>query len=105
MVVRPIVIYAATVWWPRVKFKTSKAELSKLQRMACLGIDGSMKTAPTTAIEVLIGLLPLHLQLEAEAIAGIYRLYCSDQWKRKSDGFGHAYMTGHENRTHPTDGD
>jgi hypothetical protein len=30
VVVRPIVIYAATVWWPRFKFKTSKAELSKL---------------------------------------------------------------------------
>jgi hypothetical protein len=37
MVVRPIVIYAATVWWPRFKFKTRKTELSKLQRMACLG--------------------------------------------------------------------
>jgi hypothetical protein len=35
-VVRPIVTYAATVWWPRVKFKTSQAELSKLQRVACL---------------------------------------------------------------------
>jgi hypothetical protein len=29
-VVRPIVTYTATVWWPRVKLKTSQAELSKL---------------------------------------------------------------------------
>jgi hypothetical protein len=46
MVVRPIVTYAATVWWPSVRFKTSKVEFSKLQRMACLGITGAMKTAP-----------------------------------------------------------
>jgi hypothetical protein len=29
--------------------------------------------------------------LEAEAREGIYRLYCSDQWKLKSEGFGYAY--------------
>jgi hypothetical protein len=37
-VVRPIVTNAATIWWPRVKLKTSQAELSRLQRTACLGI-------------------------------------------------------------------
>jgi hypothetical protein len=47
MVVRPTVIYADTVWWP-----------SELQRMACLAIAGAMRT---TAVEVLIGLPPLHL--------------------------------------------
>jgi hypothetical protein len=61
--------------------------------MACLSITAEIKTAPTAAIEVLIGLPPLHLQLVPEARAGIYRLYCSDLWKPKSEGFGHAYMT------------
>jgi hypothetical protein len=28
--VRPIITDGVTVWWSRVKFKTSKAELSKL---------------------------------------------------------------------------
>jgi hypothetical protein len=93
MVVRPIVTYAATVWWHMVKYSTSWAELSKLQRMACLGITGAMSTAPTAAIEVLLGLPPLHLQLEAEARAGIYRLHCSDQRKPKSKCFGHMHMT------------
>jgi hypothetical protein len=54
-VVRPIDTYSATVWWPRVKFKTSQAELSKLQRVACLGITGAIKTTPTAAMEVLLG--------------------------------------------------
>jgi hypothetical protein len=71
------------VWWARIKYGTSRAELSKLQRMACLGITGAM-TAPTAAIEVLLGLPPLHLQLEADARAGIYRLHCSEQWKPKT---------------------
>lgn len=56
MVVRPIVTYAATVWWPRVKLRTSRAELGKLQRMACLGITGALKTAPIAIIEVILGL-------------------------------------------------
>jgi hypothetical protein len=44
-------------------------------------------------MEVLLGLPPLYLQLEVEAKAGICRLYCNDQWKPKSEGFRHAYMT------------
>jgi hypothetical protein len=54
--VRPITTYAATIWWPRVKLKTSQAELNKLQRMAHVGITGTMRTAPTAAMEVLLGL-------------------------------------------------
>jgi hypothetical protein len=55
VVVRPISTYAATVWCPAVKFRTSRAELSKVQRMASLGITGT-RTAPTAAIAVLLGL-------------------------------------------------
>jgi hypothetical protein len=88
-----IVPYAVTVWRPRVKLKTSQADLSKLQRMAGLGITGGMRTGPTAAIEVLLVLPPLHLQVEAEAKAGNYRLDCNDQWKSKSEVFGHANMT------------
>jgi hypothetical protein len=102
---RTIFTYATIVWWPRVKFKTSKAELSKLQTMACLGITGAMITAPTAAMEVLLGLLPLHLQLEAEAKTGIYRLYCNNQWKHKSEGSGYAYINQDMKKTHPTNGD
>jgi hypothetical protein len=56
------------------ELKTSKAELRKLQRLACLDITGAIRTSPTAALEILLGLPPLHLQLEAEAMAGIYRL-------------------------------
>jgi hypothetical protein len=42
MVVRPIKTYAATVWY-RVTFKTSRAEISKLQRLASMAITGAMR--------------------------------------------------------------
>jgi hypothetical protein len=62
-----MVTNAVTIWWPRVTLKTSQAELSKLQKMTFLGITGAMRTAPTDAMEVLLGLTPLHLWVEAEA--------------------------------------
>jgi hypothetical protein len=61
--------------------------------MACLEITGAMRTAPTAAMEVLLGLRPLHLKVEAEAKIGNDRLRCKEQWNPKSEGFGHAYMT------------
>jgi hypothetical protein len=75
-VLRPIFTYTATIWWPRVKLKTSQAELRKLQTMACLGITGAMRTA---AMGVLLGLPPLHLQVEMGAKIGNYRLRCNEQ--------------------------
>jgi hypothetical protein len=61
VVIRPIITYATIVWWPRVEYKTSRAKLSKLQILAFLGITGAIRTAPTAAVEVLLGLPPLHL--------------------------------------------
>jgi hypothetical protein len=87
MVVSPMITYAATVWWPRVKFKASRVELSKLQRMACLGITGDKKTT-LTAATVLLRLPSLHLKLEAEAQAGTYRCCCTGLRKPKSQGYG-----------------
>jgi hypothetical protein len=52
-----------------------------------------MRTSPTAALEILLGLPPLHLQLEAEARTGIYCLQCSDQWKPGSNRSGHVCIT------------
>jgi hypothetical protein len=49
-----------------------------------------MKTTPTAAIEVLLGLPPLHVIIEVEAQAGIYRLMCNQQWKPKSTNLGYT---------------
>jgi len=57
-------------------------EFSNLQRLACLAITDAINMTQTAAMEVCLGLPPLH--------GGIYRLMCSQQWKPKSTNFGHA---------------
>jgi hypothetical protein len=47
-----------------------------------------MRTAPTAATEVLLGLFPV-LRPDKR----IYILYCSDDWKPKSVVYGDAYMS------------
>jgi hypothetical protein len=69
--------YGSTVWWLRVRYNVSRTKLSKIQRLACLTITGAMKTTPTAAMQVLLGLPPVHVMLVAEAQAGIYRLMCN----------------------------
>jgi hypothetical protein len=45
-------------------------------------------------MEALLELPPLHVMIEVEALAGIYRLMCSRQWRPKSTNFGHAKNLG-----------
>jgi hypothetical protein len=62
--------YVGTILIPRSpcrKDYQTRAKLSKLQSLACLGITGAITMAPTAATEVLLGLLPLHLKMEDES--------------------------------------
>ena len=89
MIIRPILTYGAMVGWTRVNY-VSRRELNKLQRLACLAIMWAMNTTPISIMEVLLGLTPLHMVIEAEAQAGIYRLMCNQQWTPRSTNYGHA---------------
>ena len=62
-VIRPSIFHAALVWWLKVKQKSTKTQLGRIQRMACLAIAGAMKLTPTAALEVLLNLTPLDLVL------------------------------------------
>jgi hypothetical protein len=63
-------------------------KLHKLQTLACLAITGVMKTTPTAAMEVLLGLPLLHVVIEVQEQAGIYRLMCNQQWRPRSTNYG-----------------
>jgi len=54
--------------------KTTKTQLGRIQRMACLVIMGAMKSTPTAALEILLNLTPLDLVIQAEARMALYRL-------------------------------
>jgi retron-type reverse transcriptase len=69
-IIRPIITYAALIWWPKMNQKIASERLSKVQRLACLGITGAMPTCPTAALEAMLDLPPLHLQVIKEAIWG-----------------------------------
>jgi hypothetical protein len=78
-VIRPSILYGALVWWPKVMQKTTKIQLGRIQRMACLIITGAMKTTPTAALEMLLSLTPLDLLIMAEARMALYRLHAPMQ--------------------------
>jgi hypothetical protein len=74
IMLRPIVVYAALMWWPRIKKKVCVNEFTQLQRTACIDITGAFRTTPTAALEVAIGLTPLPLRIEGEARASYFRI-------------------------------
>lgn len=79
-IIRPSITYGALVWWPRTKQVTTINKLQKLQRLAGVAVTGCMRTAPTAALEALIGLTPLHLYAQQEAAASAYRLRALNLW-------------------------
>lgn len=87
MVIRPIITYASVVWWRRTALSTVIKQLEHLQRLACLAITGAMRTTPTAAIELLVGIPPLQVVTHQAAMAACYRLYAAGQWI--NSGIGH----------------
>ena len=73
-VVVPTITYAALTWWPKTLQVGARLKLSKIQRLACLGITGAMKSTPTASMEALLNLPPLHLVIQGEAKLGMERM-------------------------------
>jgi hypothetical protein len=73
-VVRGILSYVSLVWWRRVELKNAQKSLSHLQWMTCLGITGGMRSTPTSVLEVMLMLPPLHLFIKQKARQAANRL-------------------------------
>ena len=74
------------LWWPRVNYITARKAIEHVQRLACLYITGAIRTAPTIALELIVGLVPLPVFAQQEAIITCYRLSLNQQWKRSNCG-------------------
>jgi len=74
-IIRPSVTFASLVWWPVCQMASAKKKLSRVQRLACLGITGAMRTTPTNDVEELICLPPLELVVQCEAKSAAHRLW------------------------------
>ncbi|KAL7724938.1 hypothetical protein ACLKA6_007542 [Drosophila palustris] len=73
-IVKPILTYAAVAWWTKVTQRKAKTDLSKLQRLVCVGMTGAMSTCPTDALGIITGISPLPILIEKEACLGALRL-------------------------------
>jgi len=54
-IVRLALTFASLVWWPGCQSASAKKKVSKVQRLACLGIMGAIRITPTGAMEALTG--------------------------------------------------
>lgn len=82
-VIRPIITYGAIAWWPRTELITAKSKLQRFQRLACTAVTSCMKTTPTAALEVILGLPPLDLFIQQEAVMSALRLKLLGEWKNQ----------------------
>jgi hypothetical protein len=73
-IVRPTVTFASSEWGPGCQTATAERKLSKVQRMACLGITGAICMIPMGAMEALVGFPSLDLVIHGEARSAAHRL-------------------------------
>ena len=52
-----------SLWWPGCQTASAKKWLSKVQRLACLGITGAIRASPNGATEALTGLALLDIAI------------------------------------------
>jgi hypothetical protein len=86
-VVRPILTYAALLWWKKASQISVNRKTAHLQRLVCINITGSMHSTKTAALEVILMLPFLGIYIEGEARQATYRLNCSGEFTRAR--FGH----------------
>ena len=96
-VIRPMLVYGAVVWWERVCFKTVVGQLDRVQRLACLSVTGAMRSAPTAALEVLLGICPLDIFIFGHAMRTSYQLVQSGGWKMSRVGHSGVWDRALEN--------
>ena len=92
-IVRPMVTYAALVWWTKVDQNNTKDLLKGLYRLACIGITGASRTCPTDAIGALLHLAPLHISIKEAAFFSSIRLQETGSLK-SGDLKGHIKIVG-----------
>ena len=81
MILCPIITYGSVVWWSRTRLNTAELDLDKIQRMVCVAMSGCIRTTPTASLELLLGLHPLYMRIEAEALICMKRLKNLGHWK------------------------
>ena len=82
--------FASLVWRPGCQMASAKKRLSKVQRLACLGVTGAIHTTPTGAMEALTGLPLLDLLIQEEARSAAHRPWSLGCWSYLHPSQGHS---------------
>ena len=89
-IILPRILHGALVWWHKARLKTNKRELDKVQRLAMLMVTGAMRSTPTMALETMLGLNPLDLEIKKRATEQWFKLKSTGLWKGNRIETGHA---------------
>ncbi|XP_046811157.1 uncharacterized protein LOC124420850 [Lucilia cuprina] len=87
-IVRPILTYGSLVWWTSTKKKFVVDQLYKVQRSACIGITGAIRTSPSEALNTILHILPIDLHIMTISACSAVRLNSSGSWISRT--YGHA---------------
>ena len=94
-VVRPVLTYGCIVWWKALEKSKHFKSFSSVQRSACIGMTGALRTTPTTGLEMLLDLLPIDLHVKSVAMKCAARLTSIGRFKGQQYGHGKiGYLIG-----------
>ena len=82
VILKPRLLFAAVVWWPRILLKTVQAKMSRLQTLIFTVITGAMRTRPTAAVGFIVCEGPIHIATIAKAAQTMGRLTAMGKWAR-----------------------
>ena len=96
--VRHLCIPSMVAW---LSDTSAKKKLSRIQRLACLGIIGAVRTTPTRAMETLICLPPLELVVQSEARMAVHHLWSLGCWLYLHPNRGHSSILKRLQQSNP----
>ena len=79
-VIGPTITFASLMWWPSCQSARVKKKLRSIQRIACLGITGTMRTTPTGATKTRLCLPSLELEVLSATRSAAHRLWSQRCW-------------------------
>ena len=91
-IIIPRITYGCISWWHKAKQQTFKRKLDRLQRIAELAITGALRSTPTAALNVALGLVPLEFVIEAKARSTAIRLAANNIWFSFNQNYGHCLL-------------
>ena len=100
-IVRPILTYGSLVWWPALSKQYICLKLSRIQRSACIGATGALRTTPTDAMNVLLHLHPPDIHTKYLATCSALRLKAAGRWVDKP--YGHGRILSNQGNSLQTD--